>query len=198
MNVTRDRTFNLKHFSLKRVGHFNPNTRHIIGHRPSRTTLMDTLGEDQDILRDMTNFQEIGNGDISLGIGWSLSHLASTIVDTGENLFDIFSEGVVELSNETFSATGAVARDIIGIFDWAGGTSNFILFIIEGAIILYLAVDYYQRKTMKQTPLRPIVKIKDSAQGAEPPIPTKPPIYHQNTNMPSSTNKQTNNLTIEQ
>ena len=161
---------------------------------------MQILEQDQDILKDVTNLTEIGDGDISLGIGRSLSKLASTIVDTGENLFDIFTEGIVDISNITFTATGKVAKSVVGIFDWAGGTSNFILFIINGAIIMYLTIDYYQRKrrkyTIKQSQLQPIVKLKDSAHGAEPPIPTKPPIYRQNTNTPSSIQRQTDKLTM--
>ena len=90
MNVTRDRVFNVHYLVLERVGHFNPNTRHVIGHRPSKDTLLDILREDQYILRDATNLTELGDGDITLGIGRSLSRLASTVVNTGENLFEIF------------------------------------------------------------------------------------------------------------
>ena len=191
MNVTRDRVFNIRHFLLERVGHFNPNTRHVIGHRPSRKILMDILEEDQDILRDMTNLTEMGEGDISLGIGRALSHLASTVVDTGENLFDIFSEGVTDVGNITLRTTTSLAKDIVGIFDWAGGTPSFILFIIDGAIVVYLLVDYYQKKNVRRIPLQTIVQVKDTAHGAEPPIPTKPPLYRQNANMPSTIEQQT-------
>ena len=109
-------------------------------------------------------------------------------MDTGGNLFEKLSDGIVDVSNVTLSTTSTIAKGISHIFDWIGGTPNFILFLINGAIIIYLIVDYNWRKRSQTNPnpFRTVIDLKDSAQGAEPPIPTKPPLYSQNANMSSS------------
>ena len=80
--------------------------------------------------------------DLASGIGRALSNVAEKILDTGGNVFDIFARGSLDVANATTNTISGIGHSISRIFDWSGGTSNFILFMVNGAIILYLVIKH--------------------------------------------------------
>ena len=57
-----------------------------------------------------------------------MSDIFSSVVDTGEDIFDIVAHGVVDLTNDTANVVHKAGGVIVGIFDFVGGPSVFGLY----------------------------------------------------------------------
>ena len=136
----------------------------------------------------LADFVESGGGNIAQGLVNIFSSVFQTIGRTGatiiHSLADGFAIGTNAVSNGTVSLITASAGGISSILKGIGGISNFILFLLNGMIILYLFLMRFHGERMpflfpqpRKVPSPDIIGQKDSPPNAEsslpPPLPPK-------------------------
>ena len=70
--------------------------------------------------------------------------------------------GLVAVTNDTVTTATEITSGIAGIFDVVGGTPNFILFVLNGLIIVYLVAHHFWLHQIIPPPLPPRVVRQDS------------------------------------
>ena len=73
------------------------------------------------------------------GLAKTMSTIVRKTVNFGTDLFGIVAVETAKLTNETSNTVEGVGSSILGIFHFAGGISNFVLYILYLLIIGYLA-----------------------------------------------------------
>ena len=137
MNVSMDRFYQSK-LKLPTLKTFGMNLLHHTGLQPHRLTLLDEITNQRENLKQLSDIQEEGGGNFVTGLARTMSTIVRKTVNFGTDLFGIVAAETVKLTNETSSTVEGVGSSILGIFHFAGGISNFVLYILDLLIIGYL------------------------------------------------------------
>ena len=123
---------------LVKLASYNERLLHYSKAQPHRTTLLRILDTQQDAIQEISDIRERGRGSLAQGIARSMSDIFQSLERTGENVFDLVARGVVSIANDTVSVTKGTTSLITSLFSITGGISNFLLYIINLGIIIYL------------------------------------------------------------
>ena len=127
--------------------------------------------------KQLANMTDQAEGDLATGIGRALSNVAEKVINRGENLFSIFAKGTVDVAYTTTNTISGIGHSIAKIFEWTGGSSNLVLFLNNGAIIIYLIIKHRldRRTETRRVSRQGKPEILVMTQDSKPPVPKRKP-----------------------
>ena len=156
--------------SLPKLASYNSRLRHYSPVTPHRTTLLSILASQRSNLREINDLKKRGGGSVLQGIFSGITEVVETMSETGVTIVHSIAKGITHLTNDSVEVVTEVGGSVAGIFNFAGGTSNFVLYVINFFIIAYLVVkhiaEYRMRRRVPEAPR--IVRVIES-----PPLPPK-------------------------
>ena len=119
---------------------------------PHRITLLNLLAKQTENIESLSDFSEEGDGNIILGITRGIAKTVNYIESKGESLFKFVTNtaftGIKVLANSTEGIIDSSANGIGKIFK-SIGLSNFILYILNFLIIIYLILMRFAGNKLK-------------------------------------------------
>ena len=138
--------------NLPKLATFNVKLRHYASNQPHRTTLLSILAKNTENLEILSHFNEVGHGNIIVGVARAVSATVKMLASTGEHLFDTIAHGVVlgikTISNTTEDVIDTSSNGLARIFH-SIGIPNLILYVINFCIIIYLVLMRFQITGLK-------------------------------------------------
>ena len=98
----------------------------------------------------MTDLSEKGGGSVLQGIFGGISEVVESMSETGVTIVHSIAKGITHLANDSIEVVTEVGDGVVGIFDFAGGTSNFVLYVINFFIVAYLISKHFVENRMRR------------------------------------------------
>ena len=144
---------------MPKLASFNSMLKHYSAVRPHMTTLLNILASQRRNFKDFRDFRTKGGGSIINGIFEEISEVVDTMSDTGASIFHSIAKGLKHVTNDTVGLVTDVGNDVLGIFDFVWGPSNFGLYVLNFLIVIYLGykhiLEYRMRLRPPELPPRP-------------------------------------------
>ena len=137
---------------LPKLQSYDAKLLHYEGTRPHRTTLLEILAAQQENLQTLTDYRTIGEGDILKGLASAMGDVVETITKTTSNIFRIITDGTTEVTNDTVTAVNNIETALVDLVTFSGGPSNFILYILDLCIIVYLVFRHVRGNRQNRQP----------------------------------------------
>ena len=136
--------------SLPKLASYNNKLKHYSFVTPHRTTLMSILASQRGNLREMSDLRKRGGGSVLQGIFSGISEVVETMSETGVTLVHSIANGITHLTNDSVEVVTEVGEGVAGVFNFAGGPSNFVLYVIDFFIIVYLVLKHFAELRMRR------------------------------------------------
>ena len=84
-----------------------------------------------------------------------MGDVVETVSDTASNIFRLVVHGATDVTNDTVQAIDGIGSALVDMITFTGGPSNFVLYVIDLGIIVYLIYEHirgYQRDRQPQPP----------------------------------------------
>ena len=137
IEVSRDK-FHKVEFPVHDLGTFNETLLHYERVQHGDTTLLHLISEQRENLEFLMDNKQRGGGDLLKGILNGLVDITEDLVEGGEKVVGLVTDGVVDLTNDTVGSVEGLGHGVSNFFSSGAGISDLILYIICGAIVLYL------------------------------------------------------------
>ena len=141
--------------TLPKLRTYSPKLLHYENTRPHRTTLLNLLASQQENLDTLTDYRTVGNGNILKGIATAMGDAVEAVTDTASNIFRLITGGATDIANDTIQAADGIGSALVDLVTFTGGSSDFILYLVDLAIITYLVFQYIQGKRRDREPQPP-------------------------------------------
>ena len=162
---------------LPALGKFRTTLYHIEDTQPQRNTLLHYLQEQSQNLDTLTDFRDLGSGNILDGIVQSITSTVEGMGKAGAQLVRAVSTGLVSTVRAGTNATESllVATGITSLLEGIGGAPSLALYVIDLFIITYLVIQYRMNRNIRQPLVIPMerqaVPIPQAHRRPPPPIP---------------------------
>ena len=138
--------------NLPILGSYNKKLTYYKKASPHRITLLNLLAKQTENIESLSDFNEEDDGNIILGITRGIAKTVNYIESKGESLFKLVTNtvftGVKVITNSTEGIIDSSANGIKKIFK-SIGLSNFILYIVNFLIIIYLILMRFAGNRLK-------------------------------------------------
>ena len=86
------------------------------------------------------------------GLASAMGDVVETITKTTSNIFRIITDGTTEVTNDTVTAVNNIETALVDLVTFSGGPSNFILYILDLCIIVYLVFRHVRGNRQNRQP----------------------------------------------
>ena len=147
---------------LPRLGSYNKKLLHYVGTKAHRTTLLEVLDMHRTNLEALLDISQKGKGSFVKGVAVVMDDIAKGIVGVSTGIFHLIARGTTEIANDTSTAVSGVGKAIASVFSFSGGASNFLLYVINAGVIVYLIYKHIkeQRRGHKR-PRGPVTIVRE-------------------------------------
>ena len=142
-----------KRLTMQKLNGFNEKLAHYSKPKTHRNTILSIIAEEQDSLKEITDFKTKGKGSFINGIFSGVADSVNSLSDTSRTILHSIAVGLKHITNDTVEIAVETTDTIEGFFNiLKGGPSSLVLYVIDLLIIGYLI---YERLIQNRPPPLP-------------------------------------------
>ena len=131
------RHYSTSKLTIPKLGGFEEDLIHFDGATPHSALLLEEASIRSEVWEEISQIRDAGKGNFVSGVVDGIEDLIGVSITAGEEVINTIVDDTGDFLNGTTSVLKKVTR---GVFNLFGGVPNFLVFVAEVGIIMYLAL----------------------------------------------------------